>query len=409
MTSTRPVPYKLAISENDVQALKSKLAATRFPDELEGVQWDYGVPLADMKRLVRYWQDGYDWRRHETHINETFPQFTIDIKVDGFGVLNIHHVHQRSKSEHAIPLLFSHGWPGHFMEAAKIIPLLINPPSGAPAFHVVAWSLPGFGFSDAPKKAGFNMAKMAEAGHKLMLALDYSEYVVQGGDWGSSISRQVARLYGGKHCKAVHVNMLSMAPIEPSKNPLLWLQHISTPFSEEEKRMVARTNMFRDKGLGYFHEQSSQPQTLSYGLADSPVGLLAWIYEKLHNWTDNYPFTDDEILDWISVYWFSKAGPGASLRIYYENLRTNPLENGRHEPIYSVPIGFSIFPQELVYVSKANRLLVGNLVYESSHSAGGHFAAFERPEDLVGDLREFHGIGGKAYGVVKGLTGYADD
>lgn len=195
MTSTSPVSYKLAIPENDLQALKSKLAATRFPDELEGVQWDYGVPLADMKRLVRYWQDGYDWRRHETHINETFPQFTIDIEVDGFGVLNIHHVHQRSKNEHAIPLLFSHGCksvasskgvahatspgftgPGHFMEAAKIIPLLTNPPSGAPAFHVVAWSLPGFGFSDAPKKPGFNMAKMAEAGHKLMLALGYSEY-----------------------------------------------------------------------------------------------------------------------------------------------------------------------------------------------------------------------------------------
>ncbi|KZS94105.1 alpha/beta-hydrolase [Sistotremastrum niveocremeum HHB9708] len=400
-------PYRLHVSDSDIAALKAKLATTRFPDELEGAQWDYGVPLIDIKRLVKYWEEVYNWRKYEEYINDSFPQFTIDIEVEGHGVLEIHFVHQTSDVATAIPLLFSHGWPGHFMEAGKIIPLLTNPPPGSPAFHVVAWSLPGFGFSDAPRKPGFNLSKMAEAGHKLMAALGYNEYVVQGGDWGSDISWHIGRLYGGKHCKAVHLNLLEMPPIKFWKNPILWIQDCITPFSEAEREIVTRVEAIKDKGLGYHREQDSQPQTLSYGLADSPAGLLAWIYEKLHNWTDSYPFSDDDILNWVCIYWFSKAGPAASLRIYYEDARTNPAENQKISPLTSVPIAFSCFPKDIHYVSRARRLQVGNLVYESAHSSGGHFAAYERPEALVQDLREFHGTGGKAYSLVADHNGYS--
>ncbi|KZS94108.1 alpha/beta-hydrolase [Sistotremastrum niveocremeum HHB9708] len=399
-------PYQVNVPESDIVALKAKLSATRFPDELEGAKWDYGVPLADMKRLVHYWEHHYDWRKYEDYINKTFAQFGTDIEVAGHGSLNIHFVHQKSTVKNAIPLLFSHGWPGHFMEAAKIIPLLSNPPPGSPAFHVVAWSLPGFGFSDAPRKPGFNLSKMAEAGHNLMMALGYNEYVVQGGDWGSDISWHIGRLYGGKHCKSVHLNFIDVPSIQFTENPILWIQDIITPLSDSDRKMITRVQEVQDKGKGYHRQQSSQPQTVSYGLADSPVGLLAWIYEKLHNWTDSYPFTDDDILNWISIYWFSKAGPAASLRIYYEDARTNPVENKKLTPLNFVPIGFSSFPKEIYCVSKTTRRLIGNLVYETTHDSGGHFAAYENPEALAHDLRTFYGTGGKAFGVVKNCSGY---
>ncbi|TCD68986.1 hypothetical protein EIP91_009208 [Steccherinum ochraceum] len=198
-------PFKLSISESELELLHKKLDLARFPDELEEAGWDYGAPLADVRRLAERWKNGFDWRAAEAKINK-LPQFTRDIDVDRFGTLNIHYVHVKSEAKDAIPLLFVHGWPGHFLEASKILPLLTST-GEHPSFHVVALSLPGYGFSEGSKKIGFSVVQYAEVGHKLMLALGYKEYIVQGGDWGHIICHTAAHLYGPKHVKAWHTNL----------------------------------------------------------------------------------------------------------------------------------------------------------------------------------------------------------
>ncbi|KAI0078234.1 alpha/beta-hydrolase [Panus rudis PR-1116 ss-1] len=396
-------PFTLHVPDSELEYLKKKLEVSRFPDELEGAGWNYGAPLNDVKRLVARWKDGFDWRASEAHIN-TLPQFTRDIEVEGHGTLNIHYVHKKSKLESAIPLLFVHGWPGHFMEVSKILPLLTAVSPDQPSFHVVAFSLPGYGWSDAPKKPGFAAKQFAEVGHKLMLSLGYKEYVTQGGDWGHIITRTMQQAYGGTHIKAWHTNMPTAGPPQFSKTPLQFLKFLVTPWTPKEKAGLARTMQFRQSGNGYFQEQSTKPQTLGYSLADSPVGLLAWIYEKLHDWTDNYPWTDDEVLTWVSIYWFSKAGPAASVRIYYETNKAGDWTTARWT---KVPCGASYFARELVQVPKPWFGAIANLVFTSDHDSGGHFAAFEVPELLVGDLRKMYGVGGPAFRVVPGKSGYA--
>ncbi|KAL0580616.1 hypothetical protein V5O48_001346 [Marasmius crinis-equi] len=189
-----------------------------------------------------------------------------------------------------------------------------------------------------------------------------------------------------------------------SNEPLLYLRHLVTPYSAAEKAGLARSFWFERNGMGYFREQSTQPQTLGYSLADSPIGLLAWIYEKLVNWTDKYPWTDDEVLTWVSVYYFSRAGPTASVRIYYEIAQERRKKPKLVRP--TIPLGVSHFPKELYVPPRLWTRQVGNLVFEAEHSSGGHFAAYEKPKALVGDLRKMLGKGGPAYGVVEGQKGY---
>jgi len=274
-----------------------------------------------------------------------------------------------------------------------------------PSFHVVALSLPGYGFSEAPRKQGFTVKQYAEVAHKLMLSLGYNEYVTQGGDWGYIITRHMAAEYGGKYHKAWHTNMLLAQPPSPLKEPLSFLTFLVTPWTAKEKEGLARTQWFQNRGCGYMAEQSTQPQTLGYSLADSPVGLLAWIYEKLHNWTDAYPWEDDEILTWISIYWFSRAGPTASLRIYFEffgGQSTLPTLS----PSRKIPLGASFFPKELFVLPKAWVRRGHRIAVEFEHDSGGHFPAFERPNELAHDLRKMFGKGGAAHGVVPGKDGY---
>ncbi|KAI0795543.1 alpha/beta-hydrolase [Abortiporus biennis] len=397
-------PFILRVLDSDLESLHTKLESTRLPDELEDAKWDYGVPLGDIKRLVALWKDGFDWRKSEEAINK-LPQFTRDIEVDEFGTLNIHYVHQKSEVKGAIPLLFVHGWPGHFLEVRKILPLLVEAKPDQPSFHVVALSLPGYGFSEAPKKKGFGMKKLAEVAHKLMLSLGYDEYVTQGGDVGFYVTQFQALQYGGKHVKAWHTNFpVARTPPEFFQNPILYLTNL-LPWSDKEKAAAERTNWFMKEGTGYNLEQSTQPQTLGYSLADSPVGLLAWIYEKLVKWTDDYQWTDEEVLEWISIYWFSRAGPAASLRIYYESNHGDNVipKNRRWSP---VPFGYSVFPKDLVVRPKSWCRTLGNVVFERFHDDGGHFAAHERPDALVADVREMFGKGGPAFGVVPGKDGY---
>ncbi|KAF8194142.1 Alpha/Beta hydrolase protein [Pholiota molesta] len=394
-------PFKIVVPDASIELLHKKLALTVLPDELDEAGWDYGAPLSDIRRLLTRWKDGYDWRKHEAQINDELPQFTRDIEVEGFDTLNIHYVHQKSKVPDAIPLLFVHGWPGSFLEVRKILPLLLEGSTENPAFHVVTFSLPGYGFSEAPKRKGFDQDRYAEA---IDVGLGYNEYVTQGGDWGHLITRRIAQIYGHKHSKAWHTNVAVADSPHPIRTPLLFLSHLLFSYTPEEKAGLERSKWFQEKGNGYMREQSTMPQTLGYSLTDSPVGLLAWIYEKLVNWTDNYSWDDDEVLTWISIYWFSRAGPTASLRIYYE------ATNGTNSAIIqsrttTIPMGYSYFPKELRVLPK-RWLKAPNLVFESQHDSGGHFAAHEKPAELVADLRKMFGKGGPAFGVVPGKTGY---
>ena len=241
-----------------------------------------------------------------------------------------------------------------------------------------------------------------------MLALGYTEYVTQGGDWGYFITRAMGQAYP-KHCMASHLNMA--VPSFPKPNqPLLFLQFLFTPFSAEERAGLERLKRIQDQGIGYFKMQSTKPQTIGYSQADSPAGLLAWIYEKLHDWTDDYPWTDDEILTWISIYLFSRAGPAAASRIYYEviqHMESRLAKTAAWVP--GVKLGISYFPKELANVPKLWAKTMGPVVLQSEHEKGGHFAAWENPEALVSDLRAMFGKNGGAYGVVKGHSGYYEN
>ncbi|KAI0390177.1 microsomal epoxide hydrolase [Xylariaceae sp. FL0594] len=406
-------PYKIHVEESRIKDLKTRLSHAQFPDELDGAGWDMGAPLSDVKRLSKHWEQSYDWKRAEEELNK-LPHFVTDIQCDGFKPLAIHFVHIRSNVKGAIPLLWMHGWPGHFHEGVKIFKPLTEGGDGVstPAFDLVAPSLPNFGFSEGTSERGFGLAQYAETVNKLMLKLGYTEYVTQGGDWGCHISRALAHLFP-QHCKATHLNYDAARPPSWLKQPLLALQHAVTPYNRREREGQKRTEWFDREGRGYNLQQSTKPQTLGYALADSPVACLAWIYEKLHDWTDAYPWTDDEVCTWISIYWFSTTGPAASLRIYYESKRSSDPDKpnkllredlSRYSP--GVKIGFSHFPQDLMVLPCAWMRTLGEIVFERSHESGGHFASWERPDEIVQDLRDMFGRGGGAFGVVKGATGY---
>ncbi|KAH9849513.1 alpha/beta-hydrolase [Lenzites betulinus] len=399
-------PFTLAVPDSALELLRAKLALTRLPDELDGAGWEYGAPLADVRRLVARWQDAFDWRAHENAINDALPMFTRPLAVDGHGTLDVHYVHKRSEVPNAIPLLFVHGWPGHFLEVRKVLPLLTAASPEHPSFHVVAVSLPGYGFSEAPRKPGFSGKQYAELFNKLMLSLGYEEYVYQGGDWGHMLGAYTAVQCGPKNLKAWHTN------IPVSEQPTLWSHPLAylkslLPYDQKTLEGLQATGLYRMKGLGYMIQQATKPQTIGYSLADSPAGLLAWVYEKLVAWSDDYPWTDDEVLEWVSIYWFSRSGPAATLRIYYEMTagNTQDILKGAKGP--TVPVGLSYFPQEVFRLPKSWAHTLGKIVFVAEHGKGGHFAAHEQPEALVGDVRKMFGKGGGAYGVVPGKDGYA--
>ncbi|KAI0406667.1 microsomal epoxide hydrolase [Xylaria palmicola] len=409
-------PYRIDVSDSQIKDLKTRLSLAKFPDELDGAGWDMGAPLTDVKRLARHWEQAHDWKKAEDELN-ALPNFVTPIQCDGFKPLAIHFIHIRSNVKGAIPLLWIHGWPGHFYEGIKIMKPLTEGGDGVqrPAFDLVVPSLPNFGFSEGTRERGFTLAQYAETLNKLMLKLGYNEYVTQGGDWGTHISRALAHLFP-KHCKATHLNMDSADPPGFLKNPILALQHAVTPYSQREREGQKRSRWFTEEGRGYNLEQSTKPQTLGYGLADSPVACLAWIYEKLHDWADDYPWTDDEVCTWVSIYWFSAAGPAASTRIYYEHTHSSSSSSRGPATIdrarlrqYSpgVKIGYSHFPMDLMVLPSTWMRTLGELVFERDHKDGGHFAAWERPDEIVQDLRDMFGKGGGAFGCVKGATGYS--
>ncbi|CAG9989507.1 unnamed protein product [Clonostachys byssicola] len=403
--------FTIDVPEARLQRLKQKLELTDFPDEVTDLTpddaWSRGVPLSEMKRLVRYWHAEFNWRAVETSLNK-LPQFSTEAGIEGFGNYQIHFIHQRSHVTNAIPLLFLHGWPGSFIEVTKILPLLVQGSDSFPAFHVVAPSLMDFGFSSGSKKKSFYMEQHAELCHKLMLSLGYDEYVIQAGDLGCLVARLLASKYGRAHCKALHTN--SAFPAEPtaSFHPKLYEKVKATPLSDDEIAGLGRTAKFGTDGNGYYKQLSTRDQTIAYSLADSPVGLLAWLYEKLHDWSDNYPWTDDEILTWVSIYYFSSAGAGASGRAYYALEHSDPPAFAASQRYVDVPLGIARFAGDTVLLPKLWSQTLGPVVYESEYSKGGHFAAWERPEDIVKDLRAMFGKGGVAGGCVTGKSGFDD-
>ena len=372
------IPFKIHVADSVLADLKQRLARTRLPGEITGSDWDYGTNLAYLKELVAYWQQKFDWRAAERRLNQ-FDQFTTTI--DG---LDIHFIHQRSKNPNAMPIAITHGWPGSIVEFTKIIPLLTDPAAhggnASDAFHVVAISLPGFGFSGKPVERGYGPERMAGILAKLMARLGYTRYGLQGGDWGSSISR-FAAINDASHVVGLHTNFCLAGPPPGAKDP-----NEGVTAAELERTRARQT--FFDTERGYFLEQSTKPQTIGYALDDSPAGLAAWIVEKFRAWSDvngnmEQKFTKDELLTNIMLYWVTQSG-ASSARIYYENQRAKPPQ-GRVQ----VPTACAVFPKEISIAPRRWVEAQYNVTRWTEMPRGGHFAAMEEPTLLAEDIRTF--------------------
>jgi epoxide hydrolase len=368
------VPFKIAVPDAVLADLKDRLARTRFPSEIEGSGWDYGTNLSYLRELVTDWRTSFDWRAQERKLNQ-LPQFKTQI-----DSLDIHFIHQKSSRTDAIPLVFVHGWPGSVLEVTKIIGPLTEPSAGETAFHVVALSLPGYGFSDKPKQSGISNRRIAGIIAQLMARLGYQRYGAQGGDWGGFIVRQLG-LVDPQHLIGLHSNMCVAGP-PPGPNP-----NEGVPPDELKRVEAARQRSANESA--YSQLQGTKPQTIGYSLNDSPAGLAAWIVEKFRTWSDSggnveTKFTKDELLTNIMIYWVTETGP-SSVRLYYEN-RRDPGLQGKVQ----VPFACAVFPFEMFVIAPKQWVEASyNLVQYTVMPRGGHFAAMEEPQLLVEDVRKF--------------------
>ena len=368
-------PFRIEVPQADLDDLRARLARTRWPDQLDGIGWDYGTPLGYLRELAGYWGTGYDWRAHERELNG-FPQFTTTIQRQ-----RVHFMHVRSPEPDAVPLIMTHGWPGSVVEFTKVIGPLTDPRAHggdpADAFHLVLPSIPGYGFSGPTREPGWNVARIALAWDELMTRLGYERYGAQGGDWGSAISRELGVSAPG-HIVGVHLNMLL-----PSGS-------LDLPdLTDVERRRLDRMRQFRATGMGYGAIQSTRPQTLAYALTDSPAGQLAWIVDKFREWTDGDLPDDavdrDQMLTNVTVYWLTGTA-GSSARLYLEGARSGTW--GPPAPS-TVPTGVAVFPYEIAPPIRRFAEQANNIVHWSEFDRGGHFAAMEEPDLLIGDIRQF--------------------
>jgi len=374
-------PFKVHVPDAMLKDLKKRLSDARWPDKEPVTDWSQGVPRAKAQALVEYWGSQYDWRRVEGALNAR-PQFRTEI--DGLG---IHFIHVRSKHGSALPVILTHGWPGSVVEFLQVISPLVDPTShggkAEDAFHVVIPSLPGFGFSDKPTESGWRLPHIANAWAELMKRLGYSRYVAQGGDWGAGVSSWMARQQPSGLI-AVHLNLPILFPPPPPP---------PAGYAAEEQAALAQLERYSTDGSGYASIQGTRPQTLGYGLADSPVGQAIWIYEKFQGWTDNKgdpkeAISLDHMLDDITLYWLTNTA-ASSARIYYESFRKDfvrmPLE---------LPIAVSIFKGDMFTPPKVwGERTYSKLFYWNEVPRGGHFAALEQPQLFVSELRKaFHQV-----------------
>jgi epoxide hydrolase len=371
-------PFRLEVPQAELDDLRERLARTRWPSELPGQGWSRGVPLDYLRELAEYWRTSYDWREHEARLNE-LSQFTTTI--DG---ANVHFLHVRSAEPDALPLIMTHGWPGSIVEFLDVIGPLTDPRAhggdAADAFHLVIPSIPGFGLSGPTSEPGWSAARVGVAFAELMSRLGYDRYGAQGGDEGAIISPDIGRAAPdqvvGVHVNAASVGFMPFPPLEESELAEL---------SEAERARVERIAVYMDDGSGYAQIQSTRPQTLAYGLTDSPVGQLAWIMERFQDWTHAELPEDavdrDRMLTNVMLYWLTGTA-GSSANSYYEDKHSGawPQPSG-------VPTGVAVFAEDISirrYAEQSN-----DIVHWSDFDRGGHFAAMEAPDLLVGDVREF--------------------
>jgi len=368
-------PFRIEVPEADLVDLHERLTRTRWPEAETVDDWSQGIPLAYTQELCHYWATSYDWRATEARLN-TVPQFVTEL--DG---LDIHFLHLRSPHPGALPLVLTHGWPGSFVEFEKVLGPLTDPVAhggaAGDAFDVVVPSLPGYGFSGKPTATGWTVGRTASAWAALMARLGYHRYGAQGGDWGAMVTATLGHL-DPAHLAGIHLNMPLAAPGSFDVSDL----------TDSEVAALESFAAHRNWGTGYSKEQSTRPQTVGYGLVDSPVGQAAWIVEKFWAWADcdghpEHVFSRDELLDNVMLYWLPAAA-ASSARLYWESF----VRPGFDE--VSVPTGCSVFPKEIMRMSRrwaATRFT--DIRYWNELDRGGHFAAFEQPATFVDEVRAF--------------------
>lgn len=363
----------IEISDQEIEDLRHRLRLTRWPDAETPDDWSQGIPLAYTKEIAEYWQQDYDMQRLADRLN-AYDNYVTDI-----NGLSIHYLHVPSSNPNAKPLLLTHGWPGSVVEFLKVIDPLTEPQNhggnAADAFHLVIPSLPGFGWSGKPSHTGWGIPKIAEAWAALMAELGYDRYFAQGGDWGAIVTSTIGAI-DPAHCAGIHINMIVVPP-DPAVDDL----------TDEEKSAMEAFQYYQDWDSGYSKQQSTRPQTLGYGLVDSPVGQAAWIIEKFYQWMDcnGHPenvVSKDELLDNVMVYWLNAAG-ASSARIYWESFGA-----GIAGLQINVPMGGTIFPKEIFRTSRrfAEKVYT-QIVHWTVKDTGGHFAAFEQPAVYTDEIR----------------------
>ena len=368
-------PFTIDVPQATLDDLRERLARTRWPDQLEGANWDYGTNLDYLKELVAYWHDRFDWRAQEAKLNQ-FAQFRAEI--DGLGV---HFIHERGKGPDPTPIIIMHGWPGSFFEIVKLIPLLTDPAAHggdrAASFDVIVPSLPGYGFSDRPRERGWTQERNADLLATLMTdVLGYDRFAAAGGDFGAIVTQNMVKRHADKLI-GIHLTYIGFyqSTLDPSE------------LSPAEQRYMDAIQRFTWSEGGYFMIQSTKPQTLAYGLNDSPAGLAAWLTEKFRSWADcdgeiERRLSKEELLTNIMIYWATET-INSSIRTYYEG------ETPTMERLPDVPAAFAAFPKDLNPPPREWVERRVNLQQWTEMPRGGHFAAIEEPELLADDIRRF--------------------
>ena len=379
-----PQPFTIAVPDEVLEDLHRRLDHARWPDQAPGEPWSFGIPVTEVQTAVDHWRHRYDWRAREAAMN-AWPQFLTEAQGE-----QVHFLHVRSPHDDATPLLLTHGWPGSFVEFLDLVGPLSDPEAhggdAADAFHVVVPSMPGYGFSGPTRTEGVDSRRVASILAEVMSQLGYERFVAQGGDWGAVITRWLGvdhadRLIG------LHVNMMFAFPAADDPDPMAGV-------TESDQERLATAGARIADGTGYMAIQSTRPQTLAYGLTDSPVGLAAWILEKFQAWSDldegglAVTYGWDRLLDNLMAYWVTNTAGSAS-RLYAESARGGSSPTDPVGSRVEVPSGHTVYPYELLQTPRAWAEKAYDLVYWAEAERGGHFAAFERPESFVADLRAF--------------------
>jgi pimeloyl-ACP methyl ester carboxylesterase len=376
-------PFRIDIPEAQLVDLRRRIAATRFPDQETVDDGSQGPKLAQFQNVIRYWGTEYDWRKIEARLN-SLPMFTTEI--DG---IDIHFIHVRSKHDNALPLIVTHGWPGSIIEQLKIIDPLTNPTEhgGTPsdAFHLVIPSMPGYGFSGKPKNKGWNPDRIARAWAELMQRLGYTRYVAQGGDWGSPVSSAMARQLA-PGLLGIHINLPATVPSDIAM-ALAGGGPAPAGLSEKERAAFDSLDTFFKKYRAYGAIMGTRPQAIGYSLADSPVGLAAWIFDY-NNGEPARRLNRDDVLDNITLYWLTNTATSAA-RIYWETAGQSViLAAAQKTSEISLPVAITVFPDEVYRAPETwARRAYRNLSYFNEVDKGGHFAAWEQPELFAAELR----------------------